>query len=281
MAVAPLLTPLYDLYCFRVLPLLGQIVAGDRDAYHLSGREHPPLSAAGRAAARMIAAAGFEQVALSQPDRRHRRAAFGLAALSAIAARVRASMPRACSPSRRALSSAIGVILARHDALFLLEHVAGARPLLRLAAAVAPARRARGCGPGERLAAALAGDRARASSSSASCCRPRADLLGEEVAADLARLQDRLPPFPGDEARAADRARVRQAARQRCSPRSTTSRSPPPRSRRCISRATSEGEEVAVKVLRPGIAARLRPRSRPVDLARATGRTRCSRRCAG
>jgi len=32
-AVTPLLQPLYDLYSFRVLPLLGQIVTGDRDAY--------------------------------------------------------------------------------------------------------------------------------------------------------------------------------------------------------------------------------------------------------
>jgi demethylmenaquinone methyltransferase/2-methoxy-6-polyprenyl-1,4-benzoquinol methylase len=30
---APWLAPLYDLYSFRVLPLIGQIVAGDRDAY--------------------------------------------------------------------------------------------------------------------------------------------------------------------------------------------------------------------------------------------------------
>ena len=32
-AVAPLLQPLYDLYSFQVLPLLGQIVTGNRDAY--------------------------------------------------------------------------------------------------------------------------------------------------------------------------------------------------------------------------------------------------------
>ena len=31
--VAPLLQPLYDLYSFHVVPLLGQIVTGDRDAY--------------------------------------------------------------------------------------------------------------------------------------------------------------------------------------------------------------------------------------------------------
>jgi demethylmenaquinone methyltransferase / 2-methoxy-6-polyprenyl-1,4-benzoquinol methylase len=32
-AVTPLLQPLYDLYSFRVLPLLGRIVTGDREAY--------------------------------------------------------------------------------------------------------------------------------------------------------------------------------------------------------------------------------------------------------
>ncbi len=32
-AVTPLLQPLYDLYSFRVLPLLGQLVTGDRAAY--------------------------------------------------------------------------------------------------------------------------------------------------------------------------------------------------------------------------------------------------------
>jgi demethylmenaquinone methyltransferase / 2-methoxy-6-polyprenyl-1,4-benzoquinol methylase len=32
-AVTPLLQPLYDLYSFQFLPLLGQIVTGDRDAY--------------------------------------------------------------------------------------------------------------------------------------------------------------------------------------------------------------------------------------------------------
>src|SRR6185312_14156730 len=32
-SVAPLLQPLYDFYSFRVLPLLGQVVTGDRDAY--------------------------------------------------------------------------------------------------------------------------------------------------------------------------------------------------------------------------------------------------------
>ena len=31
--ITPLLQPLYELYSFRIVPLLGQIVAGDREAY--------------------------------------------------------------------------------------------------------------------------------------------------------------------------------------------------------------------------------------------------------
>jgi demethylmenaquinone methyltransferase/2-methoxy-6-polyprenyl-1,4-benzoquinol methylase len=60
-AVTPLLQPVYDLYSFGVVPLLGQIVAGDRDAYTYlveSIRRFPPQSEL----ARMIAAAGLERV---------------------------------------------------------------------------------------------------------------------------------------------------------------------------------------------------------------------------
>jgi demethylmenaquinone methyltransferase/2-methoxy-6-polyprenyl-1,4-benzoquinol methylase len=44
-SVAPLLRPLYDLYSFRILPLIGQVVTGDRDAYTYlveSIRRFPP-----------------------------------------------------------------------------------------------------------------------------------------------------------------------------------------------------------------------------------------------
>jgi demethylmenaquinone methyltransferase/2-methoxy-6-polyprenyl-1,4-benzoquinol methylase len=59
--VSPLLQPLYDLYSFGVLPLLGQVVAGDRDAYLYlveSIRRFPGQSAL----VEMIARAGLEQV---------------------------------------------------------------------------------------------------------------------------------------------------------------------------------------------------------------------------
>jgi demethylmenaquinone methyltransferase/2-methoxy-6-polyprenyl-1,4-benzoquinol methylase len=60
-AVTPLLQPLYDLYSFQFLPLLGQIVTGDRDAYTYlveSIRRFPPQSELSE----LIAAAGFDQV---------------------------------------------------------------------------------------------------------------------------------------------------------------------------------------------------------------------------
>jgi demethylmenaquinone methyltransferase / 2-methoxy-6-polyprenyl-1,4-benzoquinol methylase len=72
-AVGPALQPLYDAYSFRALPLLGRIVAGDRDAYAYlveSIRRFPPQS---EIVAR-IAAAGFDRA-------RFRNLSGGIAAL--------------------------------------------------------------------------------------------------------------------------------------------------------------------------------------------------------
>jgi demethylmenaquinone methyltransferase/2-methoxy-6-polyprenyl-1,4-benzoquinol methylase len=68
-----LLRPLYDLYSFTVLPALGQVVAGDREAYRYlaeSIRRFPPQ----RELARMMEDAGLEQV-------RFRNLTGGIAAL--------------------------------------------------------------------------------------------------------------------------------------------------------------------------------------------------------
>jgi demethylmenaquinone methyltransferase/2-methoxy-6-polyprenyl-1,4-benzoquinol methylase len=59
--VTPRLTAAYDLYSFRVLPLIGQAVTGDRDAYTYlveSIRRFPPQAALGD----MIEAAGLGQI---------------------------------------------------------------------------------------------------------------------------------------------------------------------------------------------------------------------------
>ncbi|HVH77043.1 MAG TPA: class I SAM-dependent methyltransferase [Stellaceae bacterium] len=58
---SPLLQPLYDLYSYRLLPLMGQVVTGDRDAYLYlvdSIRRFPRQSEL----ARMIGEAGLERV---------------------------------------------------------------------------------------------------------------------------------------------------------------------------------------------------------------------------
>jgi demethylmenaquinone methyltransferase / 2-methoxy-6-polyprenyl-1,4-benzoquinol methylase len=69
----PALQPLYDLYSFAVVPLLGQIVAGDRDAYTYLVESIRGFPRQGELAA-MIDAAGLEQV-------RYRNLTGGIAAL--------------------------------------------------------------------------------------------------------------------------------------------------------------------------------------------------------
>jgi demethylmenaquinone methyltransferase / 2-methoxy-6-polyprenyl-1,4-benzoquinol methylase len=71
-AVIPALQPLYDLYSFQVLPLIGRIVAGNREAYAYlaeSIRRFPPQSAL----AERIEAAGLDRV-------RYRNLTGGIAA---------------------------------------------------------------------------------------------------------------------------------------------------------------------------------------------------------
>ncbi len=71
--VAPLLQPLYDIYSFQVLPLLGQIVTGNRDAYAYlveSIRRFPPQGEL----AGLIAAAGLDRA-------KYRNLTGGIAAL--------------------------------------------------------------------------------------------------------------------------------------------------------------------------------------------------------
>lgn len=72
-AISPLLQPLYDLYSYAVLPLLGQVVTGDRDAYTYLVESIRRFPAQARLSA-MIADAGLERV-------RHRNLTAGVAAL--------------------------------------------------------------------------------------------------------------------------------------------------------------------------------------------------------
>jgi demethylmenaquinone methyltransferase/2-methoxy-6-polyprenyl-1,4-benzoquinol methylase len=72
-AVAPLLQPLYDLYSFQVLPLLGQIVTGDREAYSYLVESIRRFPAQGELS-EMIAAAGLDRA-------KYRNLTGGVAAL--------------------------------------------------------------------------------------------------------------------------------------------------------------------------------------------------------
>jgi ubiquinone biosynthesis protein len=92
----------------------------------------------------------------------------------------------------------------------------------------------------------------------------RADLLGEEIAEDLARLQDRLPPFPGAEARALIEAEFAAPLANRFAVFDETAIAAASIAQVHFA-VTTEGREVAVKVLRPGIA---RAFARDLDLFR-------------
>ena len=96
--------------------------------------------------------------------------------------------------------------LARHDALFPLDFMKELPPsirlLRRLAAITASPAGGNDKRPGERLADALQ-DLGPAYIKLGQTLATRSDLVGDEIAEDLTTLQDRLPPFPADEARAA------------------------------------------------------------------------------
>ncbi len=153
--------------------------------------------------------------------------------------------------------------LARHDALFALEAAGAPGPALGLA------RRLWGTGakakddarPGQRLALALqALGPSFIKLGQALSTRP--DFIGPEIAGDLSLLRDRLPPFAGEEARTTVGAELDKPLAELFSWFADE-----PVAAASIAQVhfavTSEGDEVAVKVLRPGIEAAFR---RDLDL---------------
>jgi ubiquinone biosynthesis protein len=152
----------------------------------------------------------------------------------------------------------IARILARHDALMLLERLEVGGPAVMLARLFS--RRCEGR-PGQRLAAALQ-ETGPSFIKLGQALSTRSDLLGEEFSADLSQLQDSLAPFPAVQARATIEAEFSKPVDELFSKFDDV-----PVAAASIAQVhfaiTRDGREVAVKVLRPNIEAAFQ---RDIDL---------------
>jgi ubiquinone biosynthesis protein len=142
--------------------------------------------------------------------------------------------------------------LSRHDALFLLEKLNVAPLVAFLGRHLARKRDVSGR-PGQRLARALA-EAGPSFIKLGQALATRSDLLGDEITADLAQLQDRLAPFSSAEARAAVEHEFGEPVESLFTSFDDTAVAAASIAQVHFA-VTPDGREVAVKVLRPGIEA--------------------------
>ena len=222
----PGLDALYDAYSFKLMPRIGGLVARDEESYRYlaeSIRRFPPQAefAADDRGGRPGAGEG------AQPDRRHRRHAFGLADLMGAFVQLLRRLLHAARCCRR-------------------------RRWRFRDAPPADAGRASGRARWKVWVRPI--------SSWARCWRPGPTSSARRWRRALEHLQDRLPPFPEAEARARRSRGFRPAGRR------PVSRFGEPVAAASIAQVHRADDQrtartVAVKVLRPGIEARIRPRS--------------------
>lgn len=153
----------------------------------------------------------------------------------------------------------IAQVLARYDALFLLDRLRAARWVIRAAKLIS--RRNVPGRPGERLAQALA-ELGPTFIKLGQALSTRADLVGAQVAEDLSNLRDRVSPFDFDTARRTVEEELDRPIEDLFSEFAES-----PIAAASIAQVhfatTADGREVAVKILRPGIEAAFR---RDLDL---------------